>query len=242
MYRAFLLLLTLGLGLSATAAAQTAPPPQAVPAKIALISLEDAVFNTNEGQRAFNDLMNKYAPRKTQIDAQAQELNSLKQQLQSPTLSDAARSNLMQTIDAKEKQLNRDAEDATAGYNSEMAETYKRLADKLSVTLKNYIVQNGYTMVLDVNKDTNNVLMVNPSMNLDITEAVVKAYNASSGVAAPASAPPAAAAILASPAATTAPQHNATPAPLPTAPSTLEKEHYGSFVPLTQPAKPAAQK
>ncbi|MCL2660834.1 MAG: OmpH family outer membrane protein [Acidobacteriaceae bacterium] len=244
MYRAYLLLLALGLGLSATGAAQTAPPPQAVPAKIALISLENAVFGTNEGQRAVEDLMAKYAPRKALIDAAAAELDSLKQQLQNApaTLSDAERNNRMKAIDTKEKQLNRDTEDALSGYNSELEEIYNRLAQKLAVTLKNYIVQNGYTIVLDVNKDTNSVLMVNPANNLDITDAIIKAYNASSGIAAPASAPPAAATALAPPAAAATPQHGAAPAPLPTAPSTLTNEHYGSYVPLTQPAQPAAQK
>ena len=53
-----------------TSAAAAAPAaPQAVSAKIALIAFEQAVFATNEGQRAVQDVQKKYEPKKAQLDA-----------------------------------------------------------------------------------------------------------------------------------------------------------------------------
>src|SRR5580658_2018848 len=70
---------------SQPAAATAAAPvtPQAIPAKIALVEFERAVFATNEGQRAVQDIQVKYKPKKDQIDTLSNEVDSLKKQLQS---------------------------------------------------------------------------------------------------------------------------------------------------------------
>src|SRR5271154_3179962 len=65
------------------AAADVAVTPQAIPAKIALIAFEQAVFATNEGQRTVQGIQDKYKPKKDQIDVLSKEVDSLKAQLQS---------------------------------------------------------------------------------------------------------------------------------------------------------------
>ena len=205
MNRTLVLVSALGAGLMtaavmAQAPASTAPAsqpaadapvaPEAIPAKIALVAFEQAVFATNEGQRATQDVQEKFKPKKTQIDTLAQEVDSLKKQLQSApaTLSDEERATRLKNIDTKEKQLNRDAEDAQTAYNADLQEAYAKVAAKVSVTLKDYVSKNGYTLLLDVSNQQSNVMWAVPST--DVTQALVTAYNASSGVAAPAPSAP----------------------------------------------------
>ncbi len=178
---------------SATQPAAAPAAPQAIPAKIALVAFEQAVFATNEGQKAVQEVQKKYEPKKAQIDTLNQEVDSLKKQLQSApaTLSDEERATRLKTIDTKEKQLNRDAEDATNAYNADLQEAYGKVAQKVSVTLKNYVAQNGFTLLLDVSSQQSNVMWAVPST--DVTQAVVTAYNTSSGVAAPPPSAPSAA-------------------------------------------------
>jgi Skp family chaperone for outer membrane proteins len=207
MNRTLVLVSALGAGLmtasgwtqtpAAPAPAQTTPatqtadapatpaPPQAIPAKIALVAFEQAVLATNEGQRAIQDIQVKYKPKKDQIETLSQEVDSLKKQLQGApaTLTDAERATRLKAIDTKEKQLNRDAEEAQTAYNAELQEVYGKIAPKVSVALKKYVSDNGYTMLLDVSSQQSNVMWIGP--NIDVTQAVVAAYNASSGVAAP---------------------------------------------------------
>jgi Skp family chaperone for outer membrane proteins len=174
-------------------AAEAAPaPPQAIPAKIALVAFEQAVLATNEGARAIQDIQTKYKPKKDQIDTVSQEVESLKKQLQSApaTLTDAERATKLKTIDTKEKQLNHEAEDAQTAYNAELQEAYGKIAPKVSAALKKYVSDNGYTLLLDVSSQQSNVMWIGP--NIDVTQAVVAAYNASSGVAAPTPSAPAA--------------------------------------------------
>jgi outer membrane protein len=170
------------------APATTAPAPvapQAIPAKIALIAFEQSVFATNEGQKAVEDVKKKYEPKKNQIDALAAEVDSLKKQLQSApaTLTDEERASRLKNIDVKEKQLNRDAEDATAAYNADLQEAYGKLAQKVNVTMRKYVQDNGFTLLLDVSGQQSPVLWAVPQT--DVTEAVINAYNVASGVAAP---------------------------------------------------------
>ena len=173
----------------APAAAPAPVVPQAIPAKIALIAFEQSVFATNEGQKVVLDIQKKYEPKKSQIDALGQEVDSLKKQLQSApaTLTDEERASRLKNIDTKEKQLNRDAEDATAAYNADLQEAYGKLAAKVNVTMRKYVADNGFSLLLDVSGQQSPVLWALPQT--DVTEAVIAAYNTASGVAAP---PPAA--------------------------------------------------
>ena len=221
MNRTLILVSALGAGLMTTAVmaqtpAASAPPatepaaapapvtPQAIPAKIALVAFEQAVFATNEGQKTVQDIQTKYKPKKDQIDTLSHEVDSLKKQLQSApaTLSDADRAAKMKEIDAKEKRLNHDAEDAQTAYNTDLQEAYGKVAAKVSTTLKKYVSDNGYTLLLDVSSQQSNVMWANQST--DVTQAVVTAYNTSSGIAAPVpSAPSAPAAARPHPTTTT---------------------------------------
>jgi Skp family chaperone for outer membrane proteins len=196
MNRTLTLITALGAGFASTAAiaplaAQTpapiaAPAPVAVDAKIALIAFEQAVFASNEGQVAAQGVQKKYEPKKTQIESLANEVDSLKKQLQSApaTLSDEDRAARLRTIDTKEKQLNRDAEDAQTAYNADLQEALGTVAKKLSVSMKQYAASHGFTLLLDVSAQNSNVLWALQST--EITQAVVDDYNKTSGIAAPA--------------------------------------------------------
>lgn len=176
------------------AAAEAAP--QAVPAKIALIAFEQAVFATNEGQQSVKEVQAKYAPKKAEIDTLSKEVDTLKKQLQSApaTLTDEQRSTQVKAIDSKEKDLNREAEDAQTAYNADLQQAYSKVAQRVSVVAKKYAADNGFTMLMDVSSQSSNIMWIGP--NIDVTKAVVEAYNVSAPakVAAPATAHPHAAA------------------------------------------------
>jgi outer membrane protein len=173
------------------ATARAAVPLQVVPAKIAVIEYEQTTAATNEGQRALQALQKKYEPQKTQLQALQTEIDSLTKQLQSAptTMSDEERASRARTIDTKQKQLQRDGEDATNAFNGEMQETLGTIAKKLGPIVIKYVQDNGYTMLLDNTGQPSqgglSVLWTQPGTT-DISQAIVEAYNASSGVGAPA--------------------------------------------------------
>jgi outer membrane protein len=203
MNRNFALLTALAAGMtSAAGVAQTASTPapapttapapvpvQVVQAKIAVIEYEQATAATNEGQRALQALQKKYEPQKNQLQGLQTEIDSLTKQLQSApaTMTDDERASRARTIDTKQKQLQRDGEDATNAFNAELQDTLGAVAKKMGPIVIKYVQDNGYTMLLDNTGQQGGlaVLWTQPGTT-DISQAVVDAYNASSGVAAPA--------------------------------------------------------
>jgi outer membrane protein len=185
---------------TAPAAAPTtqpaSPPPQAVPAKIALIEYEEVAAATNEGQKAVGDLQKKYEPQKAKLDALKTEIDSLTKQLQGApaTMTDEEKASRGRTIDTKQKQLQRDADDAQNAYSADVQEAIGKVAQKLGPVVMKYVQQNGYTMLIDnTGPPQQGGLNVLWAPGTDISQAVVDAYNASSGVAAQVPSAPAAA-------------------------------------------------
>jgi outer membrane protein len=195
MNRTLVLMSALALGLTTSAgiaqapAAPTAAPvaPQAVPAKIALIQFEQAAAATNEGQRSLQDLQKKYEPKKATLDALGGEIESLSKQLQSApaTTSDNDRASLQRAIETKQKQYQRDGEDASTSYNADVQEAVGKVAQKMGPIVIGYVQKNGYTMLLDNTGQQGGTVVLWTQAGTDISQAVVDAYNASSGVAAP---------------------------------------------------------
>ena len=210
MKRTLVLALAAGLATS-TLAAQTAPapapaaaapapavaaPPQAIPAKIAIIAFQSGMINTNEGARTVDEIQKRYAPQKTKIDSEAAEVESLRKQLAAipaTAASDDQRAKLTIDIDTKEKQLNLDGESAQTSYNTDLQKAFGELQQKFGTAAVKYCNDNGFTMLVTPESSQNSpnpILWWTPT--IDITQAVINAYNASSGVAAPPPSAPAA--------------------------------------------------
>lgn len=181
-------LLAAGLVPAAPAQAPAAANAAAAHTKIAVIAFQAAVAKTNEGQRNFTDLEKKYQPKQEEITTLKNQIDALTKQLQTdgPKLTDTERAARAKVIDDKTKQLNRTAEDARTDFTQDVNQAYTALAAKVYDVMKAYAEQQGYTLVLDVSSQGSPVLFAGQST--DITQAVIDAYNAKSGVPAAASA------------------------------------------------------
>jgi outer membrane protein len=163
-------------------AAAAADPPT----KVAVIAFQAAVAKTNEGQKNFAELEQKYQPQQQSINSLKTQVDDLTRQLQTdgPKLTDAERAARAKTIDDKTKELNRTADEARTDFQQDISQAYGALADKVYTVLKTYAQKNGYTLVLDYSGQQSPVLFA--GQTTDITDAIIAAYNAESGVPAPA--------------------------------------------------------
>jgi len=186
---------------SIVAAAQTSPAPKpaappaqkpaaAVPvpmAKVAVIAFQAAVTQTNEFQRNAAVLEKKYDPRRVEIKAESDEIDTLTKQLQAQgaQLSDAERASRARVIDEKKKKLDRDTQDAQSDFQNDMQQIINDVATKVGALMSDYADKHGYTLVLDEgDQQAQTVLYALPAM--DITREIIDAYNTKSGVPAPA--------------------------------------------------------
>ena len=162
---------------------------------IAVIAFEEAVVSTNEGQKAMGDVQTKYEPKRKQLEAQNTEIENLQKQLQAlpANASDDDRGKLMRDIDAKQKQLQLDGQQTQDAFNADAQAAFNKVMSKVGGAAVKYAQEHGFTMLVNFpdprTERPNQILWFLPTS--DITEAVVNAYNLSSGVAAPAPAAPA---------------------------------------------------
>jgi outer membrane protein len=207
-----------------SAAASPAPATNAVPTgpgKVGTINIQDAIFASNEGRRDMDALQKKYEPKQAELKNQNDELESLKKQLetQGPKLNEEAAANLKKQIESKQKNFDRNVQDAQEEVGGQQQEIASRILGKMAPLIVKYSQENGFTMIIDTSKPwpQSPVLWWNNDA-VDITKNVVESYNVQSGVAAPASPSSGAAAkpAVRAPAATT-PKPTA-PAPKPSEP------------------------
>jgi len=174
---------------SAANTANAATEPNAAGAsKIGTINIEQAIFASNEGQRDFEALSKKLEPKQTELKNQNDEVESLKKQLntQSDKLSEEARNNLVKQIEQKQKALERAVQDARDDAQSQQNEIAQRILQKMAPVIVKYAGDKGFGAILDTSNPwpQGPVLWAAPSV--DITRAIVEAYNIQSGVPAPA--------------------------------------------------------
>ena len=182
MKKNFVVFPALVLGMAAMAHAQT-------PAKVAIIHVQNAILQTKDGQKAASELQGRFAPKKAALDKKQADIAALQDTLRkgSATMSEEAKAKLMRDIDANNKSLQRDTEDAQADLDAEQGKIMQELGNKVMAVLEKYATGNGYALVLDVSNPQTPVLWA--SQTIDITGDIVKLYDqANPGTGAPAAA------------------------------------------------------
>lgn len=201
------ILLAVAFALPVTSLAQAGSDPAALPAapsaantpsttetqatggnRIATINVEQAIFSSNEGQRDFEALSKKLEPKQTELKGMNDEVESLKKQLNTggDKLNEDARNTLVKQIEQKQKSLERSVQDARDDAQNQQNEIAQRILQKMAPVIVKYAGDKGFGAILDTSNPwpQGPVLWAAPSV--DITKAVVDAYNVQSGVPAPA--------------------------------------------------------
>lgn len=193
--------LLLPLAVAAPLAAQTAP------SKVAIIQFQGAVLSTQEGQVAQAAMKSKFDPRKTELEKRQADLRTMQDKLQKggATLAADTRAQLEKDLANGTRSLNNDAEDLNNDVQEEENKVLQGMAQKMGNLIRDYATKNGYSVVIDVSSQQSAVLWAAPAVN--ITEAVVKLYDAANPVKAggAAATPPAAAPGATKPPAATPP-------------------------------------
>ena len=148
--------------------AQTVPSSPAN--GIVTIAFNTAVLQTNEAQRELSSLQTKFAPRQAHLEA----LNGEIETLQKQAATDPTKVN---SINAKEKQLQREGEDFRTESQTASEQAFQSVAQKVYAFLQEFSSQRGYAAVIERGSDASPVVWYAAS-NLDITKTVVDAYNA----------------------------------------------------------------
>ena len=195
-----------GVAAGALAHAQAPAAPGAVPTKIAVINLSEAMARTKEGQKAAAELNSKFGPKKAEFDKRQTDIEQATDRLNKgrATMSDDAQKQLAAEIQKKSTDLKRFGEDSQAEMDNDEAKITQDLQMKMGPILQSYAVQNNFAVVVDVGQQSP-VLWYAAATN--ITDVMVALYDQAHPVAG----------VPAAPAATK------TAAPAPAAPPTKKQ-------------------
>jgi outer membrane protein len=168
----------------ATPAATTGP---SAGTRVGAINIQEAIFGSNEGRRDLEALQKKFEPKQNELKSQNDELEGLKKQLttQEGKLNEDALATLKKQIESKQKLFDRSVQDAQEDFGNQNQEIASRILQKMAPMIVKYSEDNGFGIIVDTSKPwpQSNVLWWGQA--IDITKAVVDAYNVQSGVAAP---------------------------------------------------------
>jgi len=180
--------------------------PAAASAKIGVINFQGAIGNTAEGKKAVQELTKKYEPRTRELQQQQGEIQNLTEQLQkqAATLSDDEQRRLARELEDKQKRFKRGQEDYQADIQAEQQEIVQRLGQKMFRLVNEYGQANGFSLIMEGYPQV--PVYFAP---IDVTEELIKRYDAAFPVesAAPAAgttAPPAAKPVAPAPKPSTA--------------------------------------
>ena len=167
------------------------PPPVATGvsgAKIGTININSAILYSNEGQRDFEAMRKKFEPKQNELKSQTDEIDGLKKQLntQGNTLNDDAKGTLQRQIEQKQKAFERGQQDFQEEVSNQENEIAQRILQKMAPVVQKFAKDNGFALLLDTSNQWPQGPVLWQTETIDITTAVVAAYNAQSGVPAPA--------------------------------------------------------
>jgi len=183
------------LGIAQTPSSTPAAQAPAVigPAKIAWINLEQAVLTSDEGKAMVAEIQKWVDAKNVENETMKKEADALKNQLsvQGSKLTDEARGELEDQIEAKETTLQRFQQDTQKEIEAKKNKMTNYLARRMQPVVEKLAKEKGISAILILSSARD--AFVDQSMI--ITEEVIKAYNQTypvSGAKAPASAPKAA--------------------------------------------------
>jgi len=209
------------LMLPASAMAQS-PAASPTAGKIGILNIQAAMRNTAEGKKALGDLDKKYQPKRQELQRMQQEINSMEDTLQrqTATLSDAEQARQTRQLEEKRKIFTRTQEDDQSDFGADTADTLSRLEQKMARVIQEFAEQNGYSVILDLVAPVYSssgqignaqVPVYFAGKDVDVTQEIIRRYDAANPVAAEATPPPATPVAQPAPRTTTTPKPPAKP-------------------------------
>lgn len=147
--------------------------------KIGIINPPVVLQNSIKGKEAINRLKTVGESNQSKFEKMQKEIDTLEKDVLSPALNEDTRSKKNLDLQNKKTEQKRFAEDAQNEARMRQQTEFENIQKELMPIIEKIAKDNGFTLILDVT--TAGIAYVDPAA--DITEKVVKAYDASSAAA-----------------------------------------------------------
>lgn len=144
-----------------------------VPAKVGVVNLQRAVFESAEIKKANEQMQATFKPRQDKIEQLQKEIASLAQQLQSSAgkLTPQAESDITAQGQRKQRELQRMQDDLQSDVNAFRNDVLSKSSAKMAEVVRKLAQEKGLDLVVD----TSTTLYFKPA--LDLTNDAISAYD-----------------------------------------------------------------
>ena len=155
--------------------------------KLAVIDMQSALIQTNDGKKAVGELQTKYGPKDADFQKRQSDLQAKQAQYQKTmnTMSDAAKAAAERDIETMQRNLQRDSDDTRQDMDQDQQRVLNDLGGRMMQVVQKYAADNQISMVFDVSQQPNNLLFASTAM--DITRDIIALYDKAPPAAAPTS-------------------------------------------------------
>jgi outer membrane protein len=136
------------------------------------------------------ELQKKYQPRQQEVQKLQDDARAISDQLQkqAATLSEEEQRRLNRDLEEKQKLLKRNTEDAQADFALDRDEMFRRIGQKMMKQIDDYARENGFSLIIG----SDQIPIYYAARELDLTDQVVRLYDAANPAEAPITGRPAA--------------------------------------------------
>lgn len=145
--------------------------------RIALVSIQDTITRTQEGQKRTQELREKYQPAQQQIATKQNEVGRLQKQLADGAniMSDDQTRKLQRDIQTAQRDAQRMMEDAEAEYQRDIQAFQQDIYGRVRTVIHDYMLEKGYSLILDISGQQSPV--VDAKTELLITNEIIELYD-----------------------------------------------------------------
>ena len=156
--------------------------------KVGFVNSVEVLQGTDEGRQALTVLQQWTEDRRKELEQDKTELDRLREQFaaQERTLNPDTRTEMMRTIEDRDRRLRRKQEDSQLESEAKNRQMLEQIGTKIQTIINEYAQQNGYSVIFLRNEGQS---YVDPS--LDVTKELVAIYNQRHPVASAQSSAPA---------------------------------------------------
>jgi outer membrane protein len=147
--------------------------------KIGIINPQVVLQNSAKGKEVIERLRSLNMSKQKKYEAMQKEVDALEKETMSPALNQEARDKKTLDLQNKRVEIKRFAEDAQKESMAQQQKEFEKIQGDLMPIIEKIAKGEGFSLVLDLN--TAGVTYFEPA--IDITEKVVKAYDAQSAAA-----------------------------------------------------------
>ena len=146
--------------------------------KVGVINIRGAIGNTGEGKQASAELQSQFASRQTELENLNKQINDLRQRLGAceGKCSQDEIGRLTQQGQKATQKFDRLNNELNEDVQSAQGEVIDRIGRKMVDVLDKYSRENGFTLVLDSSAQNTPILFA--STQIDVTQEIVRLYDA----------------------------------------------------------------